>query len=600
MRFGFVGPAYASPSPLADNEQLINWRPQKTESPNARAAYLLLPTSGLSLFLNLGNLPSVRGFYYVSGRLFAVAGTHLFELAANGTFVDYGGAGTLNNNILDDGLPATMTSAGTVGPAEIGNPEAISSATISTPGTAQITVPSNAGFTDGANAVIAGITNPLFTQLFGTWQVASLSGSTLVNLATSGLTVQPATALAAGTATPSATGPGAYPSQLLIASGGNLTVFSLLSNSYQAITTPPNQVLMVDFLDGFFVALSAGNTWSVSNPEDATTWPGISISQVSVFSDQLAALIASNDLLWIFGGRRAVGYYTSGAPLFPFDKASGAFMEVGIAAQYSAARVATHGGTTIMWLGGDERGQGIVYAANGFIPQRVSDSGLEYWMSQQTTISDAVGMARQEEGQNFYDLWFPTANATWTLDVDLGWWHRRSSQVNQVQAAHLGRCHVNAFGFHLVGDRTSGKVYRLSSNYLTDNGTPIIRTRVGPTISNEGGQLTVPINEFQVDFETGMGPQPPLTDGAGNPRDPMAMFSYSEDFGKTFGPEREIPCGQAGNFKIPAIDRRLGSWRSWTPKVTVSDPILWRMVDAYVNGTEDNQERLAKVFAKMT
>jgi len=508
MRFGFVGPAYASPSALADAEALINWRPQKVESPNARVAYILLPTSGLSLFANLGAFPSVRGFYAVSGRLFAVSGTHLFELSASGAVTDYGGAGTLNNNMVDDGLPATMTSAGTVG--------------------------------------------------------------------------------------------GTYPSQLLIASGGNLTVFSLVSNSYQALTTPPTLVLMVDFLDGFFIALSAGNTWSVSNPEDATTWPGSAVAQVSVFSDQLTGLIASNRLLWVFGSRRAVGYYNSGAALFPFDVASGAFMEVGSAAQYSPARVATHSGTTILFLGGDERGQGIVYAVNGFIPQRVSDSALEYWMSQQKTIADAVGIARQEEGQNFYDLWFPSANAMWTLDVDLGWWHRRSSLVNGIQSAHLSRCHVNAFSLHLVGDRTSGNVYQLSTNFLTDNGLPIIRTRVGPTISDEGGQIPVPINEFQVDFETGMGPEPPLTDAFGNPRDPVAMFSYSEDYGKTWTPERQILCGQAGQFKSVAIDRRLGSWRSWTPKVTVSDPILWRVADAYVNGTQDQQERLAKVFAKMT
>jgi hypothetical protein len=499
MRFGFVGPAYASPTPLADAEALINWRPQKVEAPNPNARFILLPTSGLFLFANLGAFPSVRGAYTVSGRCFFVAGTHFCEVTAGGAVTDYAGP---NNNILDDGQAATMTSAGTVG--------------------------------------------------------------------------------------------GIYPSQILIASGGQLTVFSLATNSFQAVTSPPPNVLMVDFLDGFFVALSAGNSWSVSSPEDATTWPGLSVSQVAVFSDQLTGLIASNRLLWVFGARRAVGYYTSGTPLFPFDVASGAFMEVGLAAQYSLARVATHAGTSIMWVGGDERGQGIVYAANGFIPQRVSDSALEYWMSQQTTIADAVGTARQEEGQNFYDLWFPNANAAWTLDVDLGWWHRRSSLVLGVPAAHLSRCHVNFAGFHLVGDRTSGKVFKLSSNFYTDNGLPIIRTRIGPSLSQEGGQITVPINEFQVDFETGLGPQPPLLDAFGNPRDPYAMFSYSEDYGKTFTPERMIPCGQAGNFGTVAIDRRLGSWRSWTPKVTVSDPIPWRIADAYVNGTEDPNEDLAK------
>lgn len=515
-RFGFVGPASLLASPLANCEVLENFKVQKTESPNARVPYFLIGTPGLSLFQDLSKnlssaLPSVRGSNTFSGRTFKVAGTHLFELTANG-FTDYGAAGG-NNNMVDDGLPVTMVVGGTVG--------------------------------------------------------------------------------------------GAYPSQLLIASGGTLTVFSLATNSFQALTTPPTNVLMVDFLNGFFLALSSGNSWSVSNPEDATTWPGIAIAQVSVFSDQLLALIASNELVWVFGGKRAVGYYNSGAPLFPFDVASGAFVEVGIAAQFSPARIATRRGTTIAFLGGDERGGNVVYALNGFSPQRISDDGLEFWLSQQTTVSDAVGWGRRdEEGSNFYELWFPSANAMWTLDVDLGWWHRRSSLVNGVKGAHLGRCHTFNFGLHLVGDRTSGKVYSMSSKYFAENTsaglfTPIVRTRVGPTIATEGGQLTVPINEFQVDFETGMGPQPPLIDAFGRPRDPYAMFSYSEDCGKTWTPERMIPCGQAGQFGRPAIDRRLGSWRSWTPKVTVSDPVPWRIVDAYTNSTQDSKPRYAKRMAEI-
>lgn len=511
-RFGFVGPAYAVASPLGDNEQLINWKAQKLESPNARSSYLLLPTPGLSLFQNLGAFPSVRGSGTFSGRTFEVAGTHLFELTANG-FIDYGGAGTANNNILDDGLPVTMVVGGTVG--------------------------------------------------------------------------------------------GSYPTQLLIASGGTITVFSLVTNAFQALTTPPANVLMVEFLNGFFLALASNNSWSVSNPEDATTWPGIAVAQVSVFSDQLVALIASNELLWVFGAKRAVAYYNSGAPLFPFDVASGSFVEIGLAAQFSPARIATRSGTTIAWLGGDERGGLTVYALNGFTPQRIADHGFEFWLSQQATVADAVGWGRtDEEGQNYYDLWFPSANAHWTLDVDLGWWHRMSSLVNGIQGAHLGRCHTKNFGLHLVGDRNSGKVYSMSSRYFSENTSqgvfaPIVRTRVGPTIAIEGGQLTVPINEFQVDFETGMGTQPPLLDAFGRPRDPLAMFSYSEDCGKTFGPERMISCGQAGRFKHVAIDRRLGSWRSWTPKVTVSDPIPWRISDAYTNSTQNSQQRYAKRMAEM-
>lgn len=516
MRFGFCGGDDQSQSPLANTEKAINFFYEATESPNARTGGMLIGTAGLSLLgTPAGNLPSERGFCTVSGRTFSIAGTHLLEWTSNG-ITDYGGnPGTANNNILDDGLPATMVGGGTAG--------------------------------------------------------------------------------------------GIYPGQLLIASGGTLTVFLLASNAFAAITGAPTNVLMVAYLDGFFVALQSINDFQVSSPLDATNWPGLSISQVSVFSDQLLAVLDSNRLLWVFGATRAVVYYNAGFPIFPFAVANGGFLEVGIIAQFSVARVATAAGTTIAWLGGDSRGGGVIYAANGFTPQRFSTRAFEYFLSK-NTITDAVGFASQEQGHNFYWLYFPTANATWRLDMDNGKLHQLSSLVKGRPSAHLARCHTYnpALGGHIVGDRTSSNVYVMDGKFLSENTgpgafTPIIRTRVGPTVGDEGGRIPTPINEFQVDFETGMGPQPPLQllNPQGLPRDPVAMFSYSEDFGKTYGPERMIPCGQAGNFQVAAIDRRLGSWMRWTPKVTVSDPIPWRIADAYTDGTQSQAPRLAKSYAKI-
>lgn len=413
----------------------------------------------------------------------------------------------------------------------------------------------------------------------------------------------PCTIIAGGTAS------GIYPGQLLICSGGNLSVFLLAPGTFAPITLPPGNVLMIDYLDGFFIALQSTNDFQVSNPEDATTWTGLSISQVSVFSDQLQAILVTNRLLWVFGSTRAVAYYNAGLPIFPFAVLNGGFMEVGIAAQYSVARVSLAQNTTICWLGGDERGQNVVFAASGFAPVRVSDHALEWWMSQQTqakiNLADAVGFATQELGHNFYWLWFPTANTTWRLDVDLGKWHQLSSLVGGLPAAHLARCHTANFGLHLVGDRNSGNVYSMGPQYFNESLSggvvnPIIRTRIGPTVSNETSHNPIPINEFQVDVETGLGPQPPLLDAFGNPRAPEMIVSYSETYGKTWGPDRVLSCGKAGDFKVSAIDRRLGSWESWTPKVVVSDPIPWRIVDAYYNGTQDSAPRMAKQYGKVT
>src|SRR5215469_7367897 len=83
MRFGFVGPAYASPTPLADAEALVNWRAQKVESPNSRTGLILLPTSGLSLFTNLGNFPTGGEVPSTpSGRTSKFAERHRSEITA--------------------------------------------------------------------------------------------------------------------------------------------------------------------------------------------------------------------------------------------------------------------------------------------------------------------------------------------------------------------------------------------------------------------------------------------------------------------------------------------------------------------------------------
>ena len=81
----------------------------------------------------------------------------------------------------------------------------------------------------------------------------------------------------------------------------------------------PTNVITLDYLDGFFTALTAGNSFAVSNVLDGTNWPGAAVGQSSLFSDQINSLIASNRLLWVFGGKRAVCYYNAGTFPFPMQ-----------------------------------------------------------------------------------------------------------------------------------------------------------------------------------------------------------------------------------------------------------------------------------------
>ena len=213
-------------------------------------------------------------------------------------------------------------------------------------------------------------------------------------------------------------------------------------------------------------------------------------------------------------------------------------------------------------------------------------------------LTDAIGYAYQEAGHTFYVLRFPSAQVTWVYDAATGVWHKRGFWNGSSYVSHLSQCHAYAFGQHLVGDWSSGNIYSQSISNLSDNTSPIVRTRIAPTISNESTWMT--FQQLQIDVETGLGPMPPLLDGNGNPRGPQMLISWSDDNAHTWSNEHAINCGQAGNYKMRAIIRRLGRSRNRTFKVTMSDPIAWRITDAYLIATGfEPTERIVKRFVKM-
>lgn len=145
---------------------------------------------------------------------------------------------------------------------------------------------------------------------------------------------------------------------------------------------------------------------------------------------------------------------------------------------------------------------------------------------------------------------------------------------------HRSWNHSYAFGRHLVGDWGAGTLYQMSMANLSDNGTPIRRLRRSPPVSNEMQRIYHA--ELTVDFDTGLGPQPPLLDGAGNPRPPQAQLRFSDNRGKTWSNGKIAGCGLAGQYQTRVIYRRLGQSRYRVYELVVSDPIPWAIVDAYL------------------
>jgi hypothetical protein len=103
---------------------------------------------------------------------------------------------------------------------------------------------------------------------------------------------------------------------------------------------------------------------------------------------------------------------------------------------------------------------------------------------------------------------------------------------------------------------------------------PIRRQRAAPHLNAE--QTWIFYSRLQVDLETGVG----LESGQGV--DPQIMMDYSDDGGHTWCNEQWRSAGRIGEFKRRALWRRLGRSRDRIYRITVSDPVKWAFVDAYL------------------
>ena len=381
--------------------------------------------------------------------------------------------------------------------------------------------------------------------------------------------------------------------QLLIVSGGAAYSFTLATSKFAPITIDSNSstaiqgpVSQCDYADGYFVVLLRNSSkFQISTLLDDTQWSGLDVAQISLFPENIVGFKINLRSLWFWGPKRSQVYYNSGNLNFPFQPIPGGFIENGLLAPDSPVRM----DNTVFWLGADERGSGMAWRGNGYTGQRISTHATETIWQSYPRMDDCRTYSYQENGHTFAVFYFPSAKngvgATWVYDASSGLWHERMFYDG---SAHRSMCHAYAFGKHLVGDRSSGKIYEMSSQFLDDSGDFIIRNRTAPYIADEDRWLS--FNKIQFEVNTGNGPMPPLKDGRGNPRDPQIILDWSDDGARTWSQPRILSVGEAGHYQKRVIARRLG--RCWGTRgrvfrVQCSDPVDWAFVDAYVNAPPD-------------
>ena len=248
-----------------------------------------------------------------------------------------------------------------------------------------------------------------------------------------------------------------------------------------------------DFIDGYFViSVADSNEFYISALYNGFEYDPLDFARAEGKPDNIVGLVVDHREIWLYCEESTEVWYNSGNPDFPFERASGTFIERGIAGRDSIGQV----DNTVFWVGDDR----IVYRANGYAPVRVSTHAIEEQINEAIGTSDLVAFGYSQKGHAQYVLKKPN-QWTFVYDVATELWHERCSCDRQDYKIST---YVAAFNRLLVGDDTTNNIYflDLENPGSEDDGTVVSRVAAPPLFANEE---TASLNALVIDFEMGVG-----------------------------------------------------------------------------------------------
>lgn len=364
--------------------------------------------------------------------------------------------------------------------------------------------------------------------------------------------------------------------QLLVTSCGTAWVYNLSTLAFNRVNTLGSFVpSMAAMLDGFVILLDATvSAFQISALNDASTWEGGIVTVYrSTAPDRWVSMVVAGKELYLLGMSTSDVYYNAGSSPMPFVPHPSGVIPFGCVAPYSAQSA----GDSVIWLSQTAHGHGQAVLVSGMQARVISPPALVSEWSGYSTIADAEASVHTWNGHTFYVLTFPTADKTWVYDLTTGVWHERGTwdadAGDYVAWRPLHACFC--FGKHLVGDRNGSVVYELDPDSHTDvTGSVLRRVRRAPVLSDENRRLR--FAAFELDLEVGLG----TTSGQGSA--PTITLRLSNDGGKTWLDCGDRSVGAQGEYQARPIWRRLGSARNRVFEIVATDPIPWRITDAYL------------------
>ena len=311
----------------------------------------------------------------------------------------------------------------------------------------------------------------------------------------------------------------------------------------EAVETPTGAITdfgSVTYLAGRTVLSEANGTrFQWSDIADPKTLPGLNFASAEQRDDKLLRVMAVNGVLMCLGERSTeIWAPTNAGAADAFALIPGAVLDTGIKAR--ALAVAINGGAFL--VGSD----GVAYVASGTTWEPVSTPAVN-------AAVDASEPQRcvywEHAGHKFAAITFRSRLA-WVFDLATKEWFERGLDGDWPIACSCGFNGDWVFG----GD--DGAIYAPVLDG-TDFGRPMVRQATSGLLYDAGNYRTLSEIEFNASY------------GAQDIEASLAL-EISRD-GVRWGEPRVCSVGKAGDYSKRAIFRRLGAYRKWAFRLTLTD-----------------------------
>ena len=355
---------------------------------------------------------------------------------------------------------------------------------------------------------------------------------------------------------------------------------------YDIATEVFAEIMDVDFpggdciahVDGYYLVNKpgTGQIWR-SDYNDGSSWSGLAFSTAGGDPDNIISIITDHRDVWIIGEVTTEIWYNTGAATFNFARIDGAFIEQGGSSHHAV----TKANNAVYWLGKDIIGNAQVFQAVGRQPAIISTPPISNKISGYI-LSDSFMFSYQQDSHIFIVLTFPSDDITLVYDSTTKVWHSRSSLIGGIDKRWRVNSHAVFTDEHVVGDYSSGKLYKLKTDVYDECGDPMVAIRTTPVIREKQSRITV--DQMHVLNEPGVG----LVTGDAWDTNPQASLKWSRDGGRTWSPEVDMPLGEMSEYENRSIVRQLGQGVNWVFQYKISAAVKRVIIGAVMEAEIDD------------